>query len=246
MTYVLGKLPVDTLILPVVFDDMRETGIRFTLNEALRDDESKATLSQTEIGKRILRIHSDHDSAGNDFSALKDTLQDRSERFLNNTLKEFWSVWSKRESLRGELIVSLYLFRNWTLGINPSSTRKMIPGRYATNLDAFKATLELSAAREINTLVYIVPVRNDVNIPYSVAEYENFKKQIASICAEFNVSFINLEDLVPPDFWGTKDATNISGGQEVDFMHFQAFGHELLSNRLYEELTKQNKGIHRP
>lgn len=246
LAYSLGKLPIDTLVLPVVFDDMRETGIRPSLSDALKDGATKASLGQTEIGKSILSIHGDQDSAGNDMSALNDTVQERSERFLNDALKELWSVWAMREQLRGELTLTLYQFRNWALGINPSSTRKMIPGRYAANLDAFKATLALAASKGVKTLVYIVPVRNDVTIPYAPAEYASFKQEIARLAAESGATFANLEDIVPPEYWGTKDATTLGGGQEVDFMHFQASGHALLARRLHEELTQLWNGGRRP
>lgn len=246
LAYALGKLPVDTLILPVVFDDMRETGIRPSLSGALKDSETKATLKQTEVGKSIISIHGDQDSAGNDMSALNDTVQERSEHFLNKTLAQFWAVWADREQLRGELTLSLYQFRNWILGINPSTTRKMIPGRYVANLDAFKAILTLTANKGVKTLVYIVPVRNDITIPYAPAEYAQFKQEIARLAAESGTAFANLEDIVPAEFWGTKDATTVGGGQEADFMHFQAPGHALLARCLNEELTTLWNGGRRP
>ena len=52
--YLSQKLPVTTLILPVVFDDLRETGIRPTLIEAFNDKTVSFRLYKTEIGRRMI------------------------------------------------------------------------------------------------------------------------------------------------------------------------------------------------
>ncbi len=142
--WLLSQLPLDTLVLPVVFDDMREEGVRTSLAAALKDPGTTRILGLTPVGQRLVANHGEQDAAGNDMAALADTVQDRSERFLNAELERIWPLWAQRPALRGEFFLSLYLLRNWALGIDPTSTRKMIPGRYAQNRPALAAILDLA------------------------------------------------------------------------------------------------------
>lgn len=210
--YLLGKLPIDTLVLPVVFDDMREEGIRTSLADALKDPEATRILGLTTLGQSLVANHGEQDAAGNDMAALADTVQERSERFLNAELARLWPLWAERPALRGEFMLSLYLLRNWVLGIDPSSTRKMIPGRYARNREALAAILDLADERGVQVLVYVVPLRNDVKVPYDPSEYAAFKAEVAAMATRPGVRFANLEDLVPADLWGAKAATTLGGG----------------------------------
>jgi hypothetical protein len=234
--YLSAQLPVSTLVLPVVFDDMRETGIRSTINNALKEVSVVEKLEKTEIGSSLLASQGEQDMAGNDMAALEDTVQEKSENFLNSKLVSIWKIWGDRPSLRGEILYSLYVFRNWLFGITPSSIRKMIPGRYVLNRQALSATLKSANKQGIQVLLYIVPLRNDVKIPYEMAQYMVFKQEIKTISEEFNARFINIENLVPANLWGSKASTSAGEEQELDFMHFQAGGHKLLANVLKKEL----------
>jgi len=234
--YLSSQLPISILVLPVVFDDMRETGIRSTIKNALKETVVVERLEKTEIGDSLLANQGEHDMAGNDMAALDDTVQERSEKFFNTRLESAWKIWADRPSLRGEIFYSLYVFRNWLFGINPSSIRKMIPGRYVLNKQALQATLKSANIQGIKVLLYIVPLRNDVKVPYDLEQYMNFKNDIKTIADKFKARFVNVEDLIPADFWGSKASTSVSDGQELDFMHFQAGGHKLLSDTLNKEL----------
>jgi hypothetical protein len=241
--YLAQKLPVTTLVLPIVFDDMRETGIRNTLIGVFKDQSVLKRIVSTEIGRKLSENEGDQDLAGNDMSALQDTIQEQSEKYLNSELDKIWRVWSERPKLRGSLLSNLYLYRNWLLGVNASSIRRIIPGRYAVNMQALNAILKSARELKIRVLLYIPPLRDDVKIPYNLDQYDNFKSDIQSIATRHNAEFANLESLVPAKYWGTKDATSIGGGQELDFMHFQVGGHRLLANSLYGKLKNLWKKV---
>ena len=85
-------------------------------------------------------------------------------------------------------------------------------------------------------LLYIVPLRDDVKVPYDLDQYGEFKSEIQLIAKKSGVRFANFESLVPAEFWGTKSATTFGSIPELDFMHFQAGGHQLLADAIYEEL----------
>ena len=81
-------------------------------------------------------------------------------------------------------------------------------------------------------MAYIAPLRSDAERPYIAAEYEAFKQDTAAIAAEAGARFLDLEPLVPNEFWGQKDSTSLDGAAEIDFMHFQSPGHELLARTI--------------
>lgn len=236
--YLIQRLPVQTLILPVVFDDMRESGIRPGLADVFTDPNTQNRLGHTSIGQALLSTHSDKDAAGNDMAALDDTAQEQVERYLNDQLASSSTLWKGRPASRGQLFTDLYLFRNWLLGINPSSIRKVIPANYKLNIEAFEAILDTAQEHNIVVLTYIVPLRNDVAIPYEPTEYQAFKTDIANITSNRQVQHIDLENLVPAEYWGVKNATTVGGGVEIDFMHFQAPGHRLLAEELYNNIAQ--------
>jgi lysophospholipase L1-like esterase len=127
------------------------------------------------------------------------------------------------------------------LGVNPSSKRKVIKGRYQDNMNALRATLELAKENSSHVLVYIAPLRSDVEIPYIKSEYDSFKNEVQMLTKELHAQFVNFEDLVPADLWGSKGGTTIGEKTELDFMHFQAGGHTLLANEVVKHLIQAKR-----
>jgi hypothetical protein len=215
---------------------MRETGIRPSLLEGLKNKNTIERLSETIVGKNIYLSAGNKDSSGNDITALDGTFQEYIEELLNNELKDKWEIWNSREQIRGQLFANMYYFRNWLLGISPSSIRKMIPGRYILNMEALIALLNSAKKQKVEVILYIVPLRNDTKAPYNIHEYNNFKKELNLLSSSLGIKFLNLENLIPSTYWGTKTPTSFNEQQELDFMHFQADGHKLLADIIYKEL----------
>ena len=236
--YLKGQLPISTLLLPVVFDDTRENGLRDGLVEALAEQDVVDELKKTTIGLEILAENKSL-KAGGDLAGLNDTPQMAVEAGLTTWLTEHWSLWEARPQMRGEIFRNLYVWRNSIFGINAQSKRKKIPGRYVKNLAAVEATLQSSLENNIHVILYIVPLRSDVESPYLAREYVDFKKDLALLASKNNAVFANLDDLVPGSLWGRKDTTSANGEVELDFMHFQAGGHLLLADAMFE-LLQQN------
>ena len=235
--YLLDRLPLKTLILPIVFDDMRENEIRTDIQSVLKDQASYKRINETLSGKSLMTRFNDKDLADNKSNVLKDTKQTEFENLLDEKLGKVWPLWTKRDIFRGELFGKLYLLRNSIFGIKATTTRKMIKGNYVKNIHAYLDILNLALDNEVKVLVYIPPIRNDIKIPYDVKEYNSFKKEIKNIAEEYKVYFTSLEDLVPSEFWGRKASTNLNGDDEVDFMHFQVEGHRLLAEAMFLEIS---------
>lgn len=232
--YLSTQLPISTIILPVVFDDLRETGIRNDLKRLFEETQVTDSLQKSEIGTMLLSSSNKNEIADN--NALDGTHQLDIESYLNDFLANHWKVWSQRAQYRGNLFNDLYIFRNWVFGITPSSVRKIIPGRYSTNMSALRAIVNASKEKKIQILLYIPPLRNDVLIPYDVQKYINFKSEVLAIANNEYAKFIDIDSIVPGEHWGVKGATTLGGNKELDFMHFKGAGHDILANRIYEEL----------
>jgi len=237
-SHMLTKLPITKLVIPVVFDDMREDGIRTSLLSVFENSSAVQKIKQSDLGLKIYSDYLKQSRPASDFAGLDKSIQENIEIILNEKLGEFWTIWDNRPSFRGQLLNFLYISRNWIFGINPSTTRKMIPGRYAKNLNAFKEILELAKENRIDVLVYVAPLRNDVKIPYQTQSYSEFKLEIENVTIQKGFYFSNFENIVPPEYWGFKRSSSLGGDRELDFMHFKEAGHQLLADSIYKRLLE--------
>ena len=104
---------------------------------------------------------------------------------------------------------------------------------------AVETLLESAAEAGIQVLVYVVPLRSDLEIPYDVDEYRSFKRELAGLANLHGATFADLDMLVPAEHWGEKLSTSLAGQAEIDFMHFRGAGHRLLARALDDLLADQ-------
>jgi hypothetical protein len=230
------RLPVKALFVPVFMDDLRETGIREFFFSDLVEIPTSILEDSSDISGKVragITALQQEESATGDMAALDQTVQASSEAYLNESLNHNWPAWGQREQIRGNIFMSLYQLRNTAFQITPQTKRKMVKGTYNDNLNALDALLRFAQQEGTRVVVYIPPLRNDVEPPYAVQEYEAFKKEVNEICGRNKAEFVNLENTVPGPQWGMKASTNTSGKPEYDFMHFTAEGHRLLAEALF-------------
>ena len=234
-----ADLDIDCLLLPLVFDDTREIGLRPHIREYVDARPAiTALLSSVDADVLIADPAKSKSNSTNSPTIATMTLQDRSEAFLENLLTENSSIWAERSQMRGQFFVGLYRFRNTVFGISAQTARKKIPARYDQNLNALKSLLRLATQRGCTVLAYIAPLRNDVSTPYIAEEYSQFRDDVADLCTDFpNVRCVDFEEVVPNSLWGTKASTRTSDKAEYDFMHFQHAGHRLLADRMKSEIA---------
>jgi len=239
--HLLNKFPIQTLILPIVFDDMREDDLRPNIKDILNDEKTLETISSSYTGKKLIHLNKKEkkDVVSNNKSFKNNSYHNNYfEKKINDQLSSFWFLWNKRDSLRGEFFSSLYKLRNTIFSINEKTTRKIIKGPYIKNQKALKDILNLSLEKKIKVLVYIPPLRNDIKIPYDIKEYENFKAEVKIITDNYEIKFISFENIIQKEFWGFKNSTNLKKKQEIDFMHFKGEGHKLLADAVFSEVIK--------
>jgi len=235
--YLRSQLPIDYLILPAVFDDTREDGIRADISTAFDNEQAAKLLQQTQLGQGLIKRYHEAVVVTDDMAGLAMTVQEKSERFLNNWLNDNCRLWQLRAQGRGKFFMQLYYLRNHVFGISAQSKRPKIAGRYDANMKALETILTVAGENGISVLVYIVPLRDDVAVPYVPSEYEQFKRQVAQMSHDYGAAFCNLEKLVPANLWGQKGSIVGAKELELDFMHFQAPGHKLLANELARQFN---------
>lgn len=226
------KMPIKALILPLVFDDLREDGLRDEIVQSLGDESTRQRLAQTTIGARLLERYRMNEPSETTGAApyRPQTPQEYVESTLERKLLDSSRLWAARAEVRGDIFLGLYKLRNTVFGIKPTTKRKMIRGRYADNLAALESMLKVAADHEISVLAYIAPVGVDNGErPYDETEYRSFKVEAEVLAARYGATFANFEDLVPVEQWGRKDSTTVGGSVELDFMHFTADGHMRLA-----------------
>lgn len=230
--YINNLINIDILVLPIVFDDLRETNIRRGLVKILDFESINEIIAKTEIGKKIINKNLSTNKTDNSDSSYS-TPQDISENFLNKNLSKLSQVWNNRNELRVKFIRFLRNTRNSVFGINPQSIRKVIPQRYADNIHALEALIDSTEKHKIKLLIYIPPIRNDVKIPYEIDEYNKFKLYLSELSLKNPSTLVNFENIVPAKFWGFKNSSDL---KELDFMHFKQSGHRILSEKLFDQL----------
>jgi hypothetical protein len=234
------QLPLRFLILPVVFDDLRNDGVRTTVSEMLVNNKSVELLERNEIGRRI--VASIEVNAKGELAALSETAQERSEAALTTWLAEHSVLWAQRPQARGRIVEFMMSLRNFVFGITAQTKRRMLPGSLEPNLAAVEAILDESRSASIECLIYVPPLRDDIETPYVEEEYESFKQEVERLAKEHGAMFANLEALVPAPLWGRKDSETLGGDAELDFMHFQAGGHRLLATAVGRILESRLEG----
>jgi hypothetical protein len=234
--YLLPRLQPKFLILPVVFINQRSFDVRSGVAMCLQDPQTREALEQSDVGRRLLDRYGDlpTEAFDQDSGALRETTQERTEKVLNHWLDEHSPLWALRPEARGRIASDLIRARNTILGISGQSKRHMIKGAFNENVEALTAMLQSAKAHGVQVLLYIAPIRHDIDPPYIPAEYDQFRKQMQELAQEYNVVFADLGDTVPAEYYGVHNARAFGKSSQPDFFHFQEAAHRRLADALAE------------
>ncbi len=210
-SYIASQLPIQGLILELVFDDLREDGLRAGVPELV----PPATTSKP------LSVSLTRDSPATE-SPANEKLETRLEKMLDKTS----TLWSMRPAMRAQFLEDLYELRNFVFGINPTTVRKMIRPRYEKNMQTLEKLLADYQRRNIPMVLYIAPIRGDVQLPYDRGEYEEWKQAVQQLTQKYSATLLNFEALIPNQYWGA------GSKGEIDFMHFRGEGHRIIADAL--------------
>ena len=242
-------LPIKAVVVPVFMDDLREDGIRDLFFTELITTKFQLSDTVDYISQKInkeLRLNWTHQPTSkqlvgeSDKHNLPETLQEKSETYLNNQLESRSKAWVNRPNVRGEFFNGLYKLRNTVFGIKASTIRKMIPQRYKLNMHALELLTDDCVVKGKKVILYIPPIRSDVVLPYNENEYQQFKIEVEKLASKNpqSVYFKNYETILPGKLWGYKAATSLNSEKEIDYMHFQFKGHQILADSLHVILNQ--------
>ena len=210
LIYFTKEVDLDYIILSLCFDDTREDNVR----NNLVNNKEKITNSLEK--------------------GITNSLEKRITNYLEKKIQ--WN--SIRQQAQGQTFDILYKLRNYIFNIGPSSKRKMIKPLYYKNINALEKTLEISKSKKIQSIMYITPIRHDINMPYDAKEYNLFKTHVSNLSKRYNSNFYNLEKIIPDSFWGEKPSTTLNNIKEIDFMHFKQEGHIVLAKYIIQILSQ--------
>ena len=237
-----NSISIKEVVIPVFMDDLREDGLRQDFMRGLTRENYFLPASDVPLmidWNNQLQMFLPKEASGEIGPAESATPQDRVEKALNEWLSKRSQTWRNRPNARGDLFMKLYQWRNKAFGIKATSKRKMIPARMNRNLQALDMLIEFTSENDIDVLLYVPPIRQDVEVPYDLNEYKNFISDLDQLAANNeHVRYKNWEHIVPADLWGMKASTNGSDEPELDFMHFQFAGHEILADSILNVLSR--------
>ena len=223
--YVTSKLKPNVFILQVEFMGFRESGLRNEFVEILSDDliySLRAYPEAKELSRLAIEVPNiDKNKDASDSQGKLDT-----EDYLTEKIGSVWPLWKDRGSLRSNLLSDLFTLRNWVFNISSKSQRNVIKPRYEKNMKALGNLLEYSKAVGIPVILYIAPVRHDLALPYNNHEYSHWKEQVAELANQYSAQFLNFEDAIPGEYWGS------NFGEDIDYMHFREQGHKIIADKL--------------
>lgn len=240
--WVLQRRVPEWLIIPVVFDDTREDGLRPDFTE-IDSPGLRTALAGSGAGIELTReldklSAGERESQGTTHSHF--SLQVIVENALEGWADRHWDVWAKRgEIFSTFLATDVYHLRNWIFGINATTKRPRIPQRYEKNMDSLRALLKAAADAHVKVIVYIPPLRWDVSPPYFLEQYEECKKDTQRVAREEGAYFIDIDHAVPDGLWGEAYG-------DIDFMHFREEGHKILGEEMAATILRAESGELKP
>jgi len=224
------------IILSLVFDDTREGGLRDDLKKILSKEINNTIINYSKLNysEFIKNNYSEN-------IEIKKNLipQERLETYLSRRVGNFSNLWKSRSEIAYRYFVFLNRLKNTVFNIKPETKRSIIKPIFEQNLEALKTIIKIAYKDETKVYLYIAPINYGHELPYFEYQYEDFKSRIRKISDENkNVYFDNFDRIIPNNLWGLKDSTSNSQSLEIDFMHFTATAHELLSKYIYQRLQE--------
>ena len=243
LSWALTRSKPDIVVLPLVYDDLREVGLRSDLAElGLHLD--AVLMKSIGLEAEVFDLADEESEIERDnqpptpLYAL--SLQPIVEDWLDQWAAEHLALWNLRTNIRGQIKISLMHLRNKVFNINSQTKRPMIPHREIRNMEALKCIIEICERESVPLVGYVAPLRWTPEPPYMLPEYRTWKNRVSQIFAQHkHSSFLDYDRIVSAELWGF-----YSDGEEgaVDFMHFKERGHVILGGKVAAEVNLSLKG----
>src|SRR5262249_43834618 len=128
---------------------------------------------------------------------------------LNEAMGTIIPAWRLREEARGQIILGLDRVRRTVFATTSTSKRKILPTAYQRNMEAVKAIIEVARQNNIRVVPYLAPIRNDVEWPFTVSDYQRFVADLRAIMERDGTPLLDFGDLIPGQYWGQRPPTQL-------------------------------------
>lgn len=223
--WALAQRKPDWLVVALCYDDLREDGMRPEYAEVTDNAWIDALASAGPAGQKVAgELRTLGETKSGDLQGT--TRSSRStqqvvEDWIQGHLNGF-PAWANRPDVLARWELDVRNMRNAAFNVTSATKRPEIPWRTDQNMRAFDELLRVAEANGVRVLAYIVPLRWDPEPPYFLDKYEAWKREIQTRCDAAGALYLDLDRIVPAEFWGSFQEV------EIDFMHFQGQGHRLL------------------
>ena len=229
------KLFPDWLVIAMVYDDLKETDIQLGLLKSLRNI-SEETLKIGEQGirnvnkEKLIAAQLPAKKTPLKRNAVVGTPQEYLENELISTLDEHFPGYQHRGKVVAKIDIGFRIYLPKILsGIVQQPREPEVPEHQKTwsNL-ALESLLKLALHDGCKVLLYKQPHPPTAGeFYYNRKKYDAYFEELAQKCEGTDgLYYIDLETIVPPDYWG------LTNSGRPDVFHFTDRGHELLGNSI--------------
>jgi len=229
------------LVVGLTYDDLREETLRENFLEAVGDLDAETLRvggeGVAQLQARMQRVEKDEPSsepvARNPTTG---TPQERLETVLVGRLEAHYPGYSARDKLAGQFKITLRASLARMLGQVSKRRVAPIPKAQRTwNHRALESMVNLAREDGTRVLIYKPPHRQaDGPFYHDRERYDAYFDQVAAWCAAMEgVDYLDLEKLVPPEFWG------VTNWGRPDVFHFTVEGHRRLAGAIQAFFQRQ-------
>ena len=232
----LGVRP-DWIIVPLVYDDLREPSIRPGYLETLAPS---LDALRSEGGPGIENLITERDRMSGempqrapvDRSAVSGTPQEQLEDYLVAHLEGTWEAYRNRNKVSALIEVEGRAAFMRVLMSGDRPFRIDVPADMAQwNGRALDSIIQMARVDGYRVLMYLQPYRPGEELfHYDRQAYEAFAAATASRCARDGVTLVDLSNLVPAELYG------LTSDGQPDVFHFRDGGHRLLGGAVDRQL----------
>lgn len=229
----------DWLIIATVYDDLREKGMQVSLLKQLK----KVSDETIELGGKgiknildewlLLKREADNPSLGRPQEILEKWLVSN----LENTLPGY--KYRGRLAAQTSIFIQTFLLNLRTEFVSRTGFRKTrtpeIPKHLIIrNSEALESLIKLAQHDRCKVLIYKQPHRpSEKQFYHNREKYDAYFADLSKKCRELkNVYYLDLETIVPTQYWG------VTNSGKPDVFHFRDEGHRLLGKSIDEHIAE--------
>lgn len=159
------------------------------------------------------------------------------ENALQNWLSDHFALFAARSQVREALIIRLIFWRNRLFGITSATPRPYPLTTYQANMQLLELGLRYAQARGIHIILYLAPVRPLQPNPVTLQDLQRFRADLPNLCSRYTIHCYDQTNAIPEADWSMLPADDENGfGGQPDYNHFNAAGHRLLAENLYQDI----------